>query len=418
MRIAVVNWSSREAGGAERYLGRVIPALGEAGHEVALLHELDVPLDRSPIALPAGAPAWCVAELGAERALAALRAWAPELVYVHNVHDPALEAEIQTVAPAVFFAHGYFGTCISGSKSFGRPTTMPCDRVFGWRCLAHYYPRRCGGLSPLTMLRDYGTQAKRRDLLSGYAAIVTNSAHMQSEYARHVEDPSRVHAVPLPVSWEGSAAETDGGEPRVSPRAVSGEPWNLLFLGRMTSLKGGLVLLDALGPASEALGRPLRAVFAGDGPDRELWRSRGAGVQARTPGVSVEFVGWADDAELEGLWSETDLLVVPSLWPEPFGLVGPEAGLRGVPSVAFAVGGIPDWLVDGVSGHLAPADPPTAAGLADAIARSLRDPAGHARLGRGARRVAARFCDEAHLAALEGIFEDVVGQGEPAGTGT
>ena len=56
-----------------------------------------------------------------------------------------------------------------------------------------------------------------------------------------------------------------------------------------------------------------------------------------------------------------DLLVVPSVWPEPFGLVGPEAAHHGVPSAAFAVGGIPEWLVDGVSGHLAAGDRPTGA---------------------------------------------------------
>ena len=50
--------------------------------------------------------------------------------------------------------------------------------------------------------------------------------------------------------------------------------------------------------------------------------------------------------------------MVPSIWPEPFGQVGPEAGLYGVPAAAFAVGGTPSWLTDGVNGRLAPGDPP------------------------------------------------------------
>ncbi|HEV2147384.1 MAG TPA: glycosyltransferase, partial [Longimicrobiaceae bacterium] len=131
------------------------------------------------------------------------------------------------------------------------------------------------------------------------------------------------------------------------------------------------------------------------------------------PGVSVEFTGWVGDDGMDALFARTDLLVVPSLWPEPFGLVGPEAGLRGVPAAAFAAGGIPDWLVDGVGGHLAPADPPTAAGLAEAVVRCLRDPREHARLRRGAREVAGRFSQEAHLAALLRIFEGVVGGDSP-----
>ena len=75
------------------------------------------------------------------------------------------------------------------------------------------------------------------------------------------------------------------------------------------------------------------------------------------------------------LFQESDLLVVPSIWPEPFGQVGPEAGLYGVPVAAFAVGGTPSWLTDGVNGLLAAGDPPTAAGLAESIVGCLADPA-------------------------------------------
>ena len=74
------------------------------------------------------------------------------------------------------------------------------------------------------------------------------------------------------------------------------------------------------------------------------------------------------------------MLVVPSLWPEPFGLVGLEAARHRLPVAAFAVGGIPDWLRPGVNGYLAPGDPPTPGGLADAIIACLKDPETHARL--------------------------------------
>jgi glycosyltransferase involved in cell wall biosynthesis len=104
------------------------------------------------------------------------------------------------------------------------------------------------------------------------------------------------------------------------------------------------------------------------------------------------------------------LLVVPSLWPEPFGLVGLEAGLLGLPAAAFAVGGIPEWLSNGVNGFLAPGDPPTAAGLAQAIANCLQDANQYARLRQGAQMMAQRYTMKAHLDKLIEIFAAVVGK--------
>ena len=97
-------------------------------------------------------------------------------------------------------------------------------------------------------------------------------------------------------------------------------------------------------------------------------------------------------------FAHSDLLVVPSLWPEPFGLVGPEAGHSGLPAAAFDVGGIADWLKDGVNGYLAPGDPPSSEGLAKAITRCLSDPANYQCLRQGAIESARHFSMRTHVA--------------------
>ena len=106
-----------------------------------------------------------------------------------------------------------------------------------------------------------------------------------------------------------------------------------------------------------------------------------------------------------------DLLVVPSVWPEPFGSVGPAAAQYGTPAAAFDVGGISQWLKDGISGHLAPARPPTAAGLARAIVRCLEDPAHYASLREGALAMSAQFTMERHLAELSSVLEQASAEG-------
>lgn len=406
MRIAAVNLNRAKVGGLETYLDAVLPAFSAVGHEVTLWCELDAAHDFERIRLPEHAPVWCASAMGARQALAALEQWHPDVIYMHALSLPSA-ARIIEIAPAVLFAHGYYGTCISGTKMFAAPRPRPCARRFGWRCLAHYYPHRCGGLNPLGMWSEYRLQSGHLGLMRRCAAILTASAHMRTEFVRHGLPPERVHTLRLPLAYDRPPEFSAAAAPQVA-RAANREI-RLLFVGRMTRLKGGQMMLDALTLVTAALERPLKVSFAGDGPARERWERAARRTQAANTSLKIEFTGWLDSCRLEQLMLDSDLLVVPSTWPEPFGLVGPEAGLRGLPAAAFAVGGIPEWLSDGINGRLAPGDPPSAAGLAHAIVECVRDPAELARLGNGARERANGFDLDAHVDGLLAIFERVAG---------
>jgi glycosyltransferase involved in cell wall biosynthesis len=430
MRIAVVNWSTRRVGGVETYLNTIIPELARAGHEIAFWSEVDGPIERARIELPPNAPAWCVAALGAEPALASLSDWRPDVIYSHKLADPELERRVLSVAPSVFFAHDYNGTCISGTKTFRFPVVQPCSRRFGWQCLAHYFPHRCGGLSPVTMFKLYGLQSRRQENLHRYDAIVTHSDHMLAELIKHGLSPRRAYnfpyyvqpadsngspstATPSRLSSPSPSSSLAGGVAEASPqlnstRAGSRGELHLLFSGRMEYLKGGHVFIDALPRVAASLDRRLLVTFAGDGRERNALERQAAAL--RNGKLEISFPGWVDRARIEALLKNCDLLVVPSLWPEPFGLVGPEAGNYGVPVAAFNVGGIHDWLLDGVNGYLASGSPPTAAGLAEAIIKCLRDPLVHERLRLGAVEVSQQFNIENHLTALLDVFRNVANQ--------
>ncbi len=394
MRIAVVSWNRRKVGGTEAYLDFIIPELLKADHQVAFWYENDEPLSREQISLAQETPRWCVAKIGSQKALAELRSWSPDVIYAHGLLDSKLEAATLEIAPGIFFGHGYYGTCISGSKTWSNPTPRPCNRAFGPACFLHFYPHRCGGLNPLTMVSEYRRQAQRLELMRRYEYVLTGSEHMRAEFAKH-----GLSARHVPLFVPPSKSSPDW--------VVSPSRWRILFLGRMDRLKGGLSLLEALPRITEVLNRPLHVTFAGDGPDRELWERRATSLQAAHDGLSFNFPGWVGGDAHDSLLAESDLLVMPSLWPEPFGLSGPQAGLRGVPAAAFAVGGISDWLKDGVNGFLAPADPPTSQGLAEAVIKCLRDPALYLQLRRGAATIAQGLSANNHVSKLIGIFEEV-----------
>lgn len=401
-------------GGVETYLGNVIPEILRKGHELSFWCEVDVPHDRERIELPAEVPAWCAAELGEARAFEELRAWRPDLLYVHKVMLPRVEEKLLDVAPSVFFAHDYYGTCISGLKTHKYPEVVPCGRSFGRRCLLHYYPHRCGGLNPLTMLKLFRVQSSRLALLPRYRAIVTHSSHMREEYLRNGLPAENVHSLSYYAhsgyDSEGAAAPDWRDTGRVEP-AEQGR-FHLLFSGRMDKLKGGAVLISALPEVSASLGVPLVMTFAGDGPERAGWERSARATQARLDGVTVRFVGWLDKQQLDSLYSEADLLVFPSLWPEPFGLTGLEAGQHGLPVAAFPVGGVKDWLFDGVNGHLAEGKSHDASALAKAIVKCLCDGAAYARLRRGALSTTKKFTLDVHLHALMDVLKQVAGGGD------
>jgi glycosyltransferase involved in cell wall biosynthesis len=113
----------------------------------------------------------------------------------------------------------------------------------------------------------------------------------------------------------------------------------------------------------------------------------------------MSFTGWLSPEELARELAEASVVVMPSLWPEPFGLVGIEALAAGRPVVASFTGGVGDWLEDGVNGLcVRPGDP---AALARALNELLADPTRQQAMGAaGKRMVAGRFSAQHHLTSL------------------
>jgi glycosyltransferase involved in cell wall biosynthesis len=241
-------------------------------------------------------------------------------------------------------------------------------------------------MRPAYVAAGYRWANEQNGMFGGYASIVTASRHMGDEYVRNGAPADRVHPIPL--------FPTITGEPAEPPR-----DFRVLFLGRMTMVKGGDLLIRAVADASRRLHRPIPLTMAGDGPQRAAWERLAARL-----GVDATFPGWVDDDGRAPLFRAASLLAVPSVWPEPFGLVGLEAGVFGVPSVAFDVGGIGDWLVPGFNGWRVPGDAPSAGKLSDALVHAVRNPDLLARMRLNARAMAERMSLARHVDALERVL--------------
>jgi glycosyltransferase involved in cell wall biosynthesis len=338
--------------------------------------------------------------LGDPSDTARLRAWKPDVLLAHGLADRSRERALLDAAPTAFVVHNYDGFCVSGAKAWAVPRPRPCQRTLGPGCLLHYFPHRCGGLSPFTMVRRYRDAQVRRDTLARCSRLVVLSEHMRRASVAHGADPTRVEVVP-PAS--GPLRTVD------RPAASARQALRLVFLGRLEASKGVFLLLASLPLVAPRLGRRLLLTVAGDGRDGEALRNVAARTCADRTDLDVRFTGWLHGDARDRLFDEADLFVFPSVWPEPFGLAGLEAASRGVPAAAFDIGGTREWLQPGVTGVLAPGDAPTAPGLANAIVSCLEDPARTRRLGEAAKRLASTFTPERHAAAMEDVLVAAAG---------
>jgi glycogen(starch) synthase len=174
--------------------------------------------------------------------------------------------------------------------------------------------------------------------------------------------------------------------PGVTPAPLRSDPPVLLCLGRLVPEKGFDVAIAGL-PSLRERFPGIRMVVAGDGPTRADLEQLAASVHVAE---AVDFVGWVAPDRVPALINSATVVVVPSRWEEPFGLVALEAALMERPVVAAQVGGLPEVVLDGVTGLMFPRD--DAQGLAAAVGALLGEPRRAADLGRAARlRAEAKF---------------------------
>lgn len=146
---------------------------------------------------------------------------------------------------------------------------------------------------------------------------------------------------------------------------------------------------------------PARLVMVGDGPDRPR-----AAQRAEELGVSdrVLFVG--KHQSVEELLSCADLFLLPSE-AESFGLAALEAMACGAPVVASTAGGLPEVIVDGVTGYLHPVG--AVDEMAASATRILSDESLHERFSKAGLELAhGTYSADMVVPLYEALYERVV----------
>lgn len=257
-------------------------------------------------------------------------------------------------------------------------------RLTGTRTLLHMHDLNDPGpaLSALQRLMAQPTDV----------AVCVSEAVRELAVSRYHVRPERVRIARngIPLDEVRRAAAGARSRVRAELGIEAGRPV-LAVIGRLHPVKGHGALLAMLPVIVRRCPRALLLVI-GDGPERAACEAL-----ARSLGMSqhVRFLGRRDD--VPRLLSGIDLLLMPSQ-SEGLGLAAIEALAAARPVVAFAVGGLPEVVTDGLNGRLVP--PGDCEAFADAVIETLRDPGRRFSYARGAAASARLFGVDTHVRSL------------------
>jgi len=403
VQVAIDTWGL--IGGSERYAGAVTAELCGRGHEVRVLcgasteADFDLPRPVEVTTIPSFSARRPTREQRGELQ-AAVASFAPDVLYLLTCRSARTFATLLTLAPLVRFVQDHTLFCPGSNKLLENGGL--CTRPLGLACLESYLiSDGCTGYKPavhpvpwVDSIKLLGRKLEELELAKQARCLVVASRYMQSELLRAGLPADRIACVPY-----FTGPRSSGPLPSATERFLSASDRALIVVPARLTLpdKGVDFLLTAL----TKLERPFRAVIAGAGPAREWLEHKSA-----SEGLAehVHFSGWLPAEAMATLYERSRAVVCPSVWNEPFGLVGLEAMAAARPVIAFAVGGIPEWLADGESGFLVPRKDTDV--LARAIERLIDDDDLARRLGAAGRARCERdFSVELHMRALERILE-------------
>ena len=314
---------------------------------------------------------------------------APDVVHFHNVSGLSAsltQATRRRRIKTVVTLHDYWGFCLKNTliKEAGR---ICQDFTKCSECMPTITELPWTGI-PIRLRTDFmALQLRAVD------RFISPSAHLARTYAKAGIEEERIRTV-----WNG--IDVDRFE-RISHRRDDAAAVRFSFIGFLGPHKGLRTLMDALpllGPKER-----VRLNIVGQGEERAPCEQR---VRELGWEGSVRFWGQLDSRRITGVYRQTDVLLLPSVWPENQPVSITEAMAARIPVIASRMGGIPELVEEGKTGYLFRAG--DARELAQKMRVFLEDPGKLRELGENAfRKIAGATFDNQVEQVMEVYREEI-----------
>lgn len=274
----------------------------------------------------------------------------PEVVHGHHIAGLSLgivDIAREYGAKIVFTLHDNWGFCYKNTTldNEGKlcPNAVDCENCKEVFDLDEY-------TIPMGSRKSYFRRQMEKT-----TAFVSPSRYLADAYLRAGFDPRKMHVI-----WNGIDAEKYA-EVKTEPA----ERIRITYAGIFKPHKGVEYLIRALAMLKDEPAE-LHLVGKGDGEPKYHELIEELGLKDR-----IVFHGQVDNEEMTGIYRETDIYCLPSVWPENQPVTITEAMACGIPVIASRIGGVPELVEDGVTGYLT--EPRNAEDLAEKIRMMIAD---------------------------------------------
>ncbi len=398
MKILLYNDTYKHVGGAETYCLELLDKLPSMGHEVEwLAHGDDSPREKHHDVLPdynKGRFNYLVSKYffnpkayrGIRKKLEEIN---PDVIHLHHnryytfsvmkaIKDLAIPV-VQTIhdytllCPSQYYPDLYYDT--PGTKTRRENCSLICSQ---------------GSCLPTTsrLAHPFAHDRKRRRIIKNMPAFIAPSLKLKE----YLEKAGFEKVTYLPFFVDEEKWSFDMNRKKKN---------KVLFIGRVETNKGICLLLDSILKLKKEIS-DLELVIAGDGSELERIRKK---VKTENLEGFVNTVGFVGYDKVNQLYNEANLLVVPSLDMEQFGLIGIEGLASGTAVIGSSTGGIPEWCIHGETGLLFDAGKPET--LDDTIRAMLLDDDLRNRLTRkGMEFVKEKYDERKHFSSLLELYRN------------